>query len=97
MAATTTTQNKSIWDNIGEWVGGVSKVFDLGTNAYAGIKQRLAALDGINDDTVKVSEPKTQQSPAAIPTITKKQPDWLIPAIAVGLVIVGIFVAKQMR
>ncbi len=81
-------------DNIGGFITSAGKLFIAGTEVYIGADQRVKAIEALNDDKTNVPAKTSPQVVSGQPGV---YPSWVMPAVAVGLVIVGIFVARKMR
>jgi hypothetical protein len=91
---TTTAKQPSFFDTVGNWVTTAGNIFSSGADLYIGAQQRLAALRSIDEDS---GSQAAQAQPPAVDPGNKKMPEWVMPAVAVGLVIVGILVARKLR
>lgn len=93
MADTTTTTQPSVLDKVGGWVTSLGNIFAAGTDLYVGAQQRIKALESIDEDS---NGQKTTAAPQIV-NGAQTLPSWVMPAVAVALVLVGIFVARKMR
>ena len=94
--ADTQTSQPSVLDTVGGWVNSLGNIFTAGTNAYVAAQQRLDALKSIEEDA-GTSTPTTPAAPQVVAGAAPSLTGWVMPAVAVALVLVGIFVARKMR
>lgn len=93
MAETTTAPKQSWIDTLGNWVTKAGQIFGTATEVYVAADQRIKALESIDEDTGTNNTTVVERVNTSAPSM----PSWVMPAVAVGLVLIGILVARKMR
>lgn len=79
-------------DTVGNWITKAGQIFKTGADVYVAVDQRVKALESIDEDAGTTRGTATERA-----NVLPAMPSWVMPAVAVGLVLVGILVARKLR